>query len=237
MNSLVQLPLKVAAFAARTSLRIVEVAAEAAAERLQGRRSDQVRVTPEPSPSRTPPAARPAAAPRAPRAPRTDPTGPPAPAEPVAAPAPPAPAPAPAAPAPAPAPAPPAPAPVRPAAEPAPPEPPVAAAPVPPPAPAPPPPAAPAVPDVPDESPIAVVADLTRGQAARIREEQREAEATDESPGAEVHVEEPWHGYRSMNAPEIIDRLGASDDAVKAVVLLYERTHRARKTVMRAAGG
>jgi hypothetical protein len=235
MNSLVQLPLKVAAFVARTSLRIVEVAAEAAAERLQGRRSDQVRVTPEPSPSRTPPAARPAAAPRAPRAPRTDPTGPPAPAEPVAAPAPPEPAPAAAAPAPA------ATAPARPAAEPAPPEPPVAAAPMPPPAPAPapapPPPAAPAVPDEPDEQPIAVVADLTRGQAARIREERREAEATDESPGAEVHVEEPWHGYRSMNAPEIIDRLGASDDAVKAVVLLYERSHRARKTVMRAAGG
>jgi hypothetical protein len=218
MNSLVQLPLKVAAFAARTSLRLVEVAAEAAAERLQGRGSDQVRVTPEPSPARTPPAARPAAAPRAPRAPRTDPTAPAAPAAPAAAAEP---APAGAAPAP-------------PAAVPAPPEPPAAAAPMPPPVPAPPP---PAVPVVPDEPPIEVVPDLTPGQAARIREERREAEATDESPGAEVHVDEPWHGYASMNAPEIIDRLGASDDAVKAVVLLYERTHRGRKTVLRAAGG
>ncbi|HEY0345324.1 MAG TPA: hypothetical protein VGC59_11780 [Solirubrobacteraceae bacterium] len=232
MNSLVQLPLKVADFLARTSLRIVQVAAEAAAERLQGRRSDQVRVTPEPAASRMPTAPRPAAAPRAPRAPRTDPTARSAPA-----PAPPAP-PAPAAPArPAPAPERPAPAPVRPAAEPAPPEPPVAAAPMPPPAPAAPAPPPAAVPDVPAVPPIEVVPDLTPGQAARIREEQREAEASDESPGAEVHVDEPWNGYASMNAPEIIDRLGASDEAVKAVVLLYERTHRARKTVMRAAGG
>ena len=229
MNSLVQLPLKVADFLARTSLRIVQVAAEAAAERLQGRRSDQVRVTPEPAASRMPTAPRPAAAPRAPRAPRTDPTARSAPA-----PAPPAPA-APARPAPAP--ERPAPAPVRPAAEPAPPEPPVAAAPMPPPAPAAPAPPPAAVPAVPAVPPIEVVPDLTPGQAARIREEQREAEASDESPGAEVHVDEPWNGYASMNAPEIIDRLGASDEVVKAVVLLYERTHRARKTVMRAAGG
>ena len=218
MNSLVQLPMRVAAFVARTSLRIVEVAAEAAAERLQGRRSDQVRVTPEPSPARTTPAARPAAPPRAaraPRAPRTDAT--------AAAPAP------------------------R-AAEPAPPEPPVAAAPMPPPAPAapeppgaaepaPPPAPAPAPPDEPSEPPVEVVPDLTPGQAARIREERREAEATDDSPGAVIHVDEPWQGYASMNAPEIIDRLGTSDEAVKAVVLLYERSHRARKTVLRAAGG
>jgi hypothetical protein len=108
---------------------------------------------------------------------------------------------------------------------------------MPPPAPAAPAPPPAAVPDVPAVPPIEVVPDLTPGQAARIREEQREAEASDESPGAEVHVDEPWNGYASMNAPEIIDRLGASDEAVKAVVLLYERTHRARKTVMRAAGG
>jgi hypothetical protein len=83
--------------------------------------------------------------------------------------------------------------------------------------------------------PVAAVPEPTRGEAARIRERQREAETTEESPGAEVHVDEPWQGYAAMNAPEIIDRLAVSDAAVKAVVLLYERGHKGRKTVLRAA--
>jgi hypothetical protein len=99
----------------------------------------------------------------------------------------------------------------------------------------PPAPRAPAPPP-PDPSPVDAVPEPTPGQAARVRAEQREAEQTDDSPGPEVHVDEPWPGYASMNAPEIIDRLRVSDDAVKAVVVLYERSHRARKTVLRAAG-
>jgi len=91
-------------------------------------------------------------------------------------------------------------------------------------------------PPAPDPPPIAVVPEPTRGQAARIRAERRETEQTEGSPGPEIHVDEPWPGYASMNAPEIIDRLRVSDDAVKAVVVLYERSHRARKTVLRAAG-
>jgi hypothetical protein len=110
-------------------------------------------------------------------------------------------------------------------------------------APATPPPAPdpPDVPDLPDQAdlpdlpPIAAVPEPTHGEAARIREQRREAETTAESPGAEIHVDEPWQGYASMNAPEIIDRLAVSDAAVKAVVLLYERSHRGRKTVLRAA--
>jgi hypothetical protein len=39
-----------------------------------------------------------------------------------------------------------------------------------------------------------------------------------------------------MRAPEIVDRLSTSDDAVKAVVLLYESSHPGRKMVLRAAG-
>jgi hypothetical protein len=89
---------------------------------------------------------------------------------------------------------------------------------------------------IPDVPPIAAVPEPTPGEVARIREERREAETTAESPGAEVHVDEPWQGYASMNAPEIIDRLAVSDAAVKAVVLLYEGSHRKRKTVLRAAG-
>jgi hypothetical protein len=94
----------------------------------------------------------------------------------------------------------------------------------------------PAVPEPePDVPPIAAVPEPTPGEAARIREQRREGETTAESPGAEVHVDEPWQGYASMNAPEIIDRLAVSDATVKAVVLLYEGSHRARKTVLRAA--
>jgi hypothetical protein len=96
--------------------------------------------------------------------------------------------------------------------------------------------APPAAPPPPDPAPVDVVPEPTPGQAASIRAERRQAEQTEDSPGPEVHVDEPWPGYASMNAPEIIDRLRVSDDAVKAVVLLYERDHRARKTVLRAAG-
>jgi hypothetical protein len=162
MNSLLQLPVKAAAFAARICMRLAEAAVEATSEWSRERPR--------------------ASSPRSPSAPPPPPTR----AAPVAT--------------------------------------------------EPPPPVAPPAP-APAEPPIDVVPDLTRGQAARIREEQREAETTEDSPGAEVHVDEPWRGYRSMKAPEIIDRLRVSDDAVKAIVLLYESSHRSRKTVLRAAGG
>jgi hypothetical protein len=196
--------------AAESFVRISIRLAEAAADVASGWVGARRRAR-APRPAPAPPPAPAATAPRASRPPR-EPRAPRADATapvspPVAEPPPPAPEPV------APAPVAPAPAaePVAPAPEPV--------------APAPPP-----------EPPI-VVPDLTPGQAARIREEQREAEATEDSPGAVVHVDEPWQGYASMNAPEIIDRLRVSDDVVKAVVLLYERSHRSRKTVLRAAGG
>jgi hypothetical protein len=76
----------------------------------------------------------------------------------------------------------------------------------------------------------------TRGDAARVRQEQREAETTPDSPGAEIRVEEPWEGYRAMTAPDVIDRLRVADDATRAVVRLFESTHRNRKTVIAATG-
>src|SRR5205085_228482 len=84
--------------------------------------------------------------------------------------------------------------------------------------------------------PIAVVPEPTRGQAARIRAERRAAEQPADGPGPEIRIDEPWPGYRAMKAPDIVDRLRVSDDAVKAVVALYEGSHRKRKTVLRAAG-
>jgi hypothetical protein len=76
----------------------------------------------------------------------------------------------------------------------------------------------------------------TRGDAARLREEQRAAETTPESPGPEIRVEEPWEGYTAMTAPDVVDRLRVADDATKAVVRLFESTHRKRKTVLAATG-
>lgn len=56
-----------------------------------------------------------------------------------------------------------------------------------------------------------------------------------EGAGAEVHVDEPWHGYRAMRAREVIDRLVAESEEAISLVLLYEHGHRRRSTVISAA--
>jgi hypothetical protein len=54
--------------------------------------------------------------------------------------------------------------------------------------------------------------------------------------GASVHVREPWSGYRTMRAPEIVDRLPALSDEVLSLLVLYEtKPGRARRTVLEAA--
>ena len=74
----------------------------------------------------------------------------------------------------------------------------------------------------------------TRGEAARVREAQREAEATDDSPGPEIRIDEPWPGYSKLRAPDIVDRLQAADEATRAMVRLFESGHRRRRTVLAA---
>ena len=54
--------------------------------------------------------------------------------------------------------------------------------------------------------------------------------------GATITVEEPWDGYAQQPAAAIIARLRGADPATKAVVALYERGHKRRATVLRAAG-
>ena len=56
----------------------------------------------------------------------------------------------------------------------------------------------------------------------------------EEGAGPEVHVDEPWDGYESMNAKDIIARLPRCNAAQLAAVTLYERGHRARHTVLAA---
>src|SRR5438552_231649 len=77
----------------------------------------------------------------------------------------------------------------------------------------------------------------TRAQAARLREEQREAERPVESegpaaPAAEVHIEAPWEGYDAMKAGEIVERLRDADDTVRAMVRLYEQANKNRKSIV-----
>ena len=49
-------------------------------------------------------------------------------------------------------------------------------------------------------------------------------------------VEAPWEGYDDMPAGAIIARLRDADDTTRAMVRLYEGTHKNRATVVRATG-
>ena len=55
-----------------------------------------------------------------------------------------------------------------------------------------------------------------------------------ESPGPQLHVDEPWEGYRRMNVAEIVARLEGQPPEVLSVVKLYETTHRRRAGVLNA---
>ena len=51
---------------------------------------------------------------------------------------------------------------------------------------------------------------------------------------AEIDVAEPWDGYSRMTAREVEQRLGTATAEEVAVVRLYEATHKARQSVLRA---
>jgi hypothetical protein len=54
-------------------------------------------------------------------------------------------------------------------------------------------------------------------------------------PGAVLAVQEPWEGYARAKVGEVLERLQGADAATRAVVLLYEQTHKKRKRVITAA--
>ncbi|HEY3725617.1 MAG TPA: hypothetical protein VGL51_00485 [Solirubrobacteraceae bacterium] len=70
-------------------------------------------------------------------------------------------------------------------------------------------------------------------EEATLVEEVAEAGAED-GAGAEVHVAEPWDGYRELAADDVIDRIRGASSAELAAVELYELSHRSRKTVLAA---
>jgi hypothetical protein len=80
---------------------------------------------------------------------------------------------------------------------------------------------------------------LGRPDAPVSEEPELVAESADpaaaEGAGAQVRVGAPWAGYGRMRAAEIRDRLVTQSEAELAVLLLYERSHRARSSVIAAA--
>jgi hypothetical protein len=56
------------------------------------------------------------------------------------------------------------------------------------------------------------------------------------APSANLRVGEPWPNYTKMKAPDIVDRVQGADASVKAVVRLYEQTHKKRKSILTATG-
>ena len=83
-----------------------------------------------------------------------------------------------------------------------------------------------------------------RSEIDRRRAEQRETTESPETtlaetegsatPAATLRVDEPWDGYGTMKAAAIVTRVRSSDDATKAVVRLYEQTHKKRKSILDA---
>jgi hypothetical protein len=69
---------------------------------------------------------------------------------------------------------------------------------------------------------------------AELVAEAADAEAPDAPPGPELHVDEPWKGYRRMKVDEILSRLEGQPPEVLAAVELYETTHRHRGAVLNA---
>jgi hypothetical protein len=79
----------------------------------------------------------------------------------------------------------------------------------------------------------------TRPVPAHVSEQpvlvQQSAEpGAEDGAGANVVVDEPWEGYRELNAKEVIARLRGADSAALAAVELYESDNRNRQTVLAA---
>ena len=70
-------------------------------------------------------------------------------------------------------------------------------------------------------------------EEATLVEEVAEPGAED-GAGAQVHVVEPWDGYRQMTASDVVDRITGADAALLAAVELYELSARGRQTVLEA---
>jgi hypothetical protein len=57
----------------------------------------------------------------------------------------------------------------------------------------------------------------------------------EDGAGASVRIDEPWKGYGRMTASEVTARLAVASAEELAAVVLYERAHQDRRTVVAAA--
>jgi hypothetical protein len=57
----------------------------------------------------------------------------------------------------------------------------------------------------------------------------------EDGAGAQIQIEPPWEGYDAMAAQAVVTRLQQASPEELAVVELYERMHKARRTVLAAA--
>ncbi|HEY2441119.1 MAG TPA: hypothetical protein VGI07_12860 [Solirubrobacteraceae bacterium] len=57
----------------------------------------------------------------------------------------------------------------------------------------------------------------------------------EDGAGAQLRIAEPWEGYRTMTAADVIDRLSSVSVEVLATVELYELAGRNRRSVVAAA--
>lgn len=98
-------------------------------------------------------------------------------------------------------------------------------------------PPAPPAPPVPPATPQEVAEDLGLevGHTAQEPDVIVESEGA-AAPGAHITVDEPWPGYGTMRAADVVARLRAADTATKAIVRLYEQQHRKRRSVIAATG-
>lgn len=56
----------------------------------------------------------------------------------------------------------------------------------------------------------------------------------EDGAGAEIHVAEPWDGYKRMRVADVRDRVTVAGAEELAVVQLYEMTHRRRRSILDA---
>jgi hypothetical protein len=101
-------------------------------------------------------------------------------------------------------------------------------------------PTAQAAPSAPPAPPPAEALDTLVGGGPHVSEEPELVEefaepGAEDGAGAEIHVDEPWDGYRQMNAKEVVARLAAATPAELAAVQLYEGGNRGRQTILAAA--
>lgn len=56
----------------------------------------------------------------------------------------------------------------------------------------------------------------------------------EDGAGPELHIREPWEGYRHMTVRDITARLSGASAAELAAVQLYESSNRGRQTILAA---